>query len=139
MILIFILSGCFSTSAQSVFGNWKTFDVFNKEKEEAIVKIYNQNDSLFIKIIEIIPVDHRNDVCKKCDDEYKDKPIKGLVILKGALLKNNIWQGAKILNAKTGFYYGCNISIQNNNWLKVRGFLGYPFIGKTVYWQRIAD
>jgi len=133
------LSGIYSLTAQSVFGKWKTFDIFNKNKEESIVEIFKQDDSLFVKIIKIIPIEHQEDVCKKCEDENKNKPIKGLVILKGATLKNNIWQGAKILNAKNGFYYGCQISIEDDNWLKVRGFIGYPLFGKTIYWQKVTD
>ena len=139
VLLPLLFLGCFCTSAQSVFGKWKTFDIFNKDKEEAIVEIYNKNDSLYIKIIEIIPIEHRQDLCSKCDDENKNKPIKGLVILKAAYLKDNVWQGAKILNAKNGYYYGCNISLQDNNWLRIRGFIGYPIFGKTVYWKKVAS
>jgi len=138
-ILFFSLMGICSVKAQSIFGKWKTFDVFNKDKEESIVEIYKQNDSLFVKIVKIIPKEHREDVCEKCEGENKDKPIQGLVILKGATLKDNVWQGAKILNAKNGFYYGCNISLKDEIWLKVRGFIGYPFFGKTVYWKKVRD
>ena len=139
LFFCFFFIGIYSATAQTVFGKWKTFDVFNKDKEESIVEVYEQNDSLFVKIIKIIPIEHREDVCKKCEGENKDKPIQDLVILKGATLKNNVWQGAKILNAKNGFYYGCNISLKDENWLKVRGFVGYPFFGKTVYWERVVD
>lgn len=139
LVSILLFLGCHLSSSQSVFGKWKTFDIFNKDIEESIVEIYKKNDSLYVKIVEIIPVEHRKDVCKKCTDENKDKPIKGMVILKAAFLKNNIWQGAKILNAKNGYYYGCNISILDKNWLKIRGFIGYPFFGKTVYWQKVES
>lgn len=138
-IFSFLFVGCFFASAQSVFGKWKTFDVFNKTKEEAIVEIYELNNSLHVKIIEIIPKEHREDICVKCDDENKNKPILGLIILKGATLKNGIWQGAKILNAKNGFRYGCHISLKDDNLLKIRGFIGYPFFGKTVYWQKVDE
>ena len=131
--------GIYSVKAQSVFGKWKTFDIFNEDKEESIVEVYKQNDLLFVKIIKIIPIEHREDICKKCEGKNKDKPIQDLVILNGATLKGNVWQGAKILNAKNGFYYGCNISEKDENWLKVRGFVGYPFFGKTVYWERVVD
>lgn len=138
-LLFFSLMGIYSVKAQSVFGKWKTFDIFNKDKEESIVEIYQQNDLLFVKIIKIIPIEHREDVCSKCEGENKNKPIQGLVILNGATLKDNVWQGAKILNAKNGFYYGCNISLKDENWIKIRGFIGYPFFGKTVYWEKVTD
>jgi uncharacterized protein (DUF2147 family) len=137
-ILIFSW-GCFLTSAQSVFGKWKTFDIYDKDKEEAIVEIFEENDSLHIKIIEIIPEEHKEDICIKCDDDNRNQPILDLIILEGAILKDGIWQGAKILNAKNGYRYGCNISLISENLLKIRGFIGIPFFGKTVFWEKIDD
>jgi uncharacterized protein (DUF2147 family) len=136
-LILYLFLGYCSVSAQSVFGKWKTFDIFDKTKEEAIVEIYKYNDSLAIKIIQIIPEEHQDDICNKCKDKNKNRPIKGLVILEGATLKNGVWQGAKILNAKNGYHYGCHLSLKNNNLLKVRGYIGYPLFGKTVYWQKV--
>lgn len=124
-------------SAQTVFGKWKTYDIFNKKKEESIVEIYKVADKLYIKILEILPEEHRNDLCTKCSGKQKDQPILGMVILEGAQLEKGVWQGAKILNAKNGNYYGCHISLAENDLLKVRGFVGYPLFGKTVYWTRV--
>jgi len=126
-------------SAQSVFGKWKTYDVFDKNKEEAIVEIFKDNDSLCIRIIEILPDEHRDDLCNKCEGENKNQPILDLIILEGATLENGIWQGAKILNAKNGYRYGCNISLLNDDFLKIRGFIGIPFFGKTVFWRKMTD
>jgi uncharacterized protein (DUF2147 family) len=135
--LALIIFGNLLSNAQTVFGKWKTFDVFNKEKEEAIVEIFKENDSLCIRIIEILPEEHRDDLCNNCSGENKNKPILDLIILEGATLKKEIWQGAKILNAKNGYRYGCNISLLSENILKIRGFIGIPFFGKTVYWEKV--
>lgn len=135
-IFIFFISG-FITHSQSIIGKWKTYDILTSSKEESIVEISTQNDSLYVKIVKIIPREHQNDLCTKCDGENKNKPIVGLTILKGATLQGNIWKGAKILNAKSGFYYGCHISIKDDKRLRIRGFIGYPFFGKTVYWHKV--
>ena len=136
---ILFISGYGLISAQSVFGKWKTYDVFNKDKEEAIVEIFSENDSLCIRILEILPDEHRDDLCNKCEGKNKNQPILDLIILEGATLKKGIWQGAKILNAKNGYRYGCNISLLNDNYLKIRGFIGIPFFGKTVYWKKMTE
>ncbi len=128
-----------AVEAQSVLGKWKTYDIFDKNREEAIVEILQDKDGLYIKIIEIIPEEHKNDLCTKCDDSRKDQPILGMVILKGAKLQDNVWQGAKILNAKNGNEYGCNFSLEAPDLLRVRGFVGYPIFGKTLYWTRINE
>ena len=85
------------------------------------------------------PEDHKNDLCVKCSEPLKNKPILGMVILQGATLKNGVWQGAKILNAKNGKQYGCQISLESPDLLKVRGFVGYPIFGKNLYWTRVQN
>lgn len=139
VIVCFLCLCCHQTRGQSVLGKWKTYDIFDKSKEEAIVEIYSVNNKLFVKIIEILPEEHKNDLCKRCAGEEKDQPILGMVILKGAELDNGIWKGSPILNAKNGKRYGCHISLENKDLLKVRGFVGYPIFGKTLYWTRVKN
>jgi uncharacterized protein (DUF2147 family) len=139
LFFFFLCLTLHKTYGQSVLGKWKTYDIFDKSKEESIVEIYSLSNQLFVKIVEILPEEHKNDLCKRCTGEYKDKPILGLVILKGATLEDGIWKGAPILNAKNGKYYGCHISLENKDVLKVRGFVGYPIFGKTLYWTRVKD
>lgn len=124
-------------AAQTVVGKWKTYDVFDKKKEEAIVDIRIIKDSLYVRIEKIIPKEHRLDICKKCTDHRKNQPITGMIILSGSTLKNGIWKGSKILNAKNGKQYGCHISLDGPDLLKIRGFVGYPIFGKTIYWTRV--
>lgn len=138
VILLLIASHQLAT-AQGVTGKWKTYDIFNNNKPESIVFISIVNNSLYVIIDEIIPEDHKNDLCTKCTGNQKNKPIKGMVILEAATLKNGIWQGAQILNAKNGKEYGCQISLAAPDLLKVRGFVGYPIFGKTLYWTRVKQ
>ena len=126
-----------AVKSQSVVGKWKTYDIFDKNREEAIVEIYLDKGGLYVKIIEILPLEHKNDLCEKCPGSLKDKPILGMIILRAAKFQDNVWQGAKILNAKNGKEYGCHISIEGPDLLRVRGFIGYPIFGKTLYWTRI--
>lgn len=126
-----------AVKAQSVIGKWKTYNIFDKNREEAIVEIYLDKGGLYVKIIDILPPEHKNDLCKKCSGSLKDKPILGMIILRAAKFQDNVWQGAKILNAKNGKEYGCHISIEAPDLLRVRGFIGYPIFGKTLYWTRI--
>lgn len=138
-IALFLCLPLHQTSGQSVLGKWKTYDVFDQSREEAIVEIYSLNNQLFVKIVEILPEEHKNDLCKRCTGEEKGQPILGMVILKGATLEDGIWRGAPILNAKNGKSYGCHISLVHKDLLKVRGFVGYPIFGKTLYWTRVKD
>jgi len=123
-------------SCQSVHGKWITYDIFKSSVEEAVVEIYEVDGRLFIRIDSIIPEEHRSDRCSRCEGSLKDQPIKGLEILKGARFEDGIWQGAKILNAKNGRWYGCHITPSTGDTMKVRGFIGYPIFGKNLYWTR---
>lgn len=129
----------FQITAQGVQGKWKTYDVFNKNVAESIVEIYMIDEALYVKIVEILPDEHKDDLCTKCKGQQKNEPILGMVILKGAQFKDGIWQGAKILNAKNGNKYGCHISLVAEDLLKIRGFVGYPIFGKTLYWTRVKE
>lgn len=143
MLRIFIFISlffiCQANLAQTVTGKWKTYDVFNKHKEESIVEISIKDEMLIIKIVQIIPKEHRLDSCVKCTDERKDMPIMGMTILEGAKLTDGVWKGASILHARNGKEYGCHISLEAPDLLKVRGFVGYPIFGKTLYWTRVKD
>ncbi len=136
--LLFMLT-CQISLAQTIVGMWKTYDIFNKHNEESIVQISIENDLLSIKIIQIIPKQHRLDSCVKCTDDRKNMPINGMIILQGATFEAGIWKGAEILNAKNGKEYGCHISLAAPDLLKVRGFVGYPIFGKTLYWTRVKE
>ena len=138
-ILFFLIFSCHVSLAQSVTGKWKTFDIFNSSRAESIVEISVVNEKMYVIISEIIPEDHKNDLCIKCTDHRKDEPILGMVILNGATLKKGVWQGVKVLNAKNGKEYGCHISLAAPDLLRVRGFIGYPIFGKTLYWTRVEE
>jgi uncharacterized protein (DUF2147 family) len=142
VIFFFTLFYCLAgddVSGQSVMGKWKTYDVFDNTIEESIVDIYKFENQLFIKIDKIIPEEHINDLCINCKGKDKDQPVLGMIILEGAVFHEGVWQGAQILNAKNGKRYGCHISLEENDLLKVRGFVGYPFFGKTLFWTRVKD
>lgn len=137
-VLLSCLTFCHS-EAQSVVGKWKTYDIFDATKEESIVEVSISNNQLFVRIDEIIPAEHKNDLCVKCKGKEKNRPILGLGILEGARFEDGVWKGAQILNAKNGKYYGCHISLESKDLLKVRGFVGYPIFGKTLYWTRVKS
>lgn len=136
-VVIFVFLALNKVEAQVVVGKWKTYDIFDKTKEESIVDVYIIDDQLFVRIEKIIPPEHVNDICVNCTGKQKNQPILGMIILAGASYEEGVWKGAKILNAKNGKRYGCHISLEGNDLLKVRGFIGYPIFGKTLYWTRV--
>ena len=99
-----------STQAQisAILGDWKTVD--DKTGDSfSIIHIYKATDGLYYGKIAEMLVGPKDAVCTACVDGDKDKPLEGLVIIRG--MKYNAektqLEGGKVLEPETGkFYYG---------------------------------
>lgn len=123
-------------------GIWKTIDDVTK-KEKALVEIsLNADNQLEGRILKVFyePGKENETTCKACKGDKKDKPLVGLLILEKMTQdknKTNTWQGGTILDPKTGKVYRCQLTLSNdNNQLKVRGFIGISLLGRTQVWER---
>lgn len=122
--------------AQTILGKWKTIDD-ETGKAKSVVEIYEENGEILGKIISIYDKSKENDVCSKCEGNKKNKPLKGLVILQGAKKNGSSWDGGTILDPSKGKVYKCTLSLESENKLKLRGYLGISLLGRTQYWERI--
>lgn len=122
--------------AQSVLGKWKTIDDETGEAK-SVVEIYEENGKVYGKVIMIFDKTKENELCKKCDGDKKDKPIKGMVILEGAKKEGSSWEGGRILDPTKGKVYKCTLSLENKDKLKLRGYVGISLLGRTQYWERV--
>ncbi len=124
------------TFAQGVTGKWKTIDDETGE-EKSIVEIYQDNGKIYGKVIEILNPARKNATCTECEGADKDKPIEGLVIIRGLEKDGDEYNDGKILDPQNGKLYKCYIELESANKLKVRGYIGFSLLGRTQYWQRI--
>ena len=79
-----------------------------------------------------------DDVCDRCSDDRKDKPILGLEIIRGAKKAEGkeVWEGGKILDPENGRNYTLRLTpAEGGRKLEVRGSFG-PF-GRTQTWVRV--
>lgn len=128
----------FVTNAQSVFGKWKTIDD-KTGKESSIIEIYKKGEKAYGKVVDIIDESKKENICTECSGKNKDKPIMGMVIVDGLKKDGNEWSGGKILDPKNGKKYKCYITLENENKLKVRGYIGFSLLGRTQYWHRVTE
>lgn len=131
---IFLVVGL-GANAQSVFGKWKTIDD-ETGKEKSIVQIYKKDGKAYAKILELLDSESKGKLCNKCKGDKKNKPIEGMVIINGLKKDGDEWANAKILDPKTGKLYKCYITLESNDKLKIRGFIGFSLFGRTQYWHR---
>lgn len=133
--LTFILI-CSQLNAQTVLGKWKTIDD-KTGNAKSIIEIYEKDGKVYGKIIDILDPAKRNRKCDKCEKEYKDKPILGMVIITGLKKDGDEYNGGKILDPETGNLYKCYIKLLDKNKLEVRGYMGIALIGRSQTWIRV--
>ena len=128
----------FYSQNQTVVGKWKTIDD-ETGKAKSVVEIYEKSGKMYGKVIEIFDVEHKNNVCKDCTGEDRNKPILGLVIIKGLKKEGDDYANGKIVDPKNGKIYKCLITLESKDRLKVRGFIGFSLFGRTQYWSRVKN
>ncbi len=125
-----------TANAQSVVGKWKTFDDETKEAK-SIVEITERGGKIYGKVIEILNPAKKDIKCKNCSGADKDKPVLGLEILKGLSKDGKEYSDGKILDPSNGKLYKCTVSLDGNDKLKVRGYVGISAFGRTQVWTRV--
>ncbi len=123
---------------RSVVGHWKTIDD-KTGKALSIIKIYEKDQVFYGKVVEIFDAKGKHKLCEKCPGEDKGKPFLGLVVMSGLKKHGKEYSGGKILDPLNGDFYQCFITLENEDKLKVRGYIGFAIFGRTQYWYRAAD
>ncbi len=121
--------------AQDVFGTWKTIDD-NTGEARSLVEIYQEDGKVYGKILELINPSEPDPVCDKCCCEDKDQPVLGLTFIKGLEKDGDEYNGGKILDPENGKLYKCYITLEEEDKLKVRGYIGFSLLGRTQFWYR---
>lgn len=120
----------------SITGKWKTIDD-ETGKVVSVVEIYEAKGKFWGKIIELTNPKDRDRVCVECSGNDHNKPILGLVVIKGLTKVGNEYTNGKILDPKHGKLYKSIICLEGKDKLKVRGYIGVSLIGRTQYWERL--
>jgi uncharacterized protein (DUF2147 family) len=136
-LVVFFAIIC-NAQSQNVIGKWKTVDD-ETGKPKSVVEIYEKSGKIYGKIIEILEADKRNKVCEECTGEDRNKPILGMVIIKGLRKDGKEYNDGQILDPKNGKLYKCFITLEGNDKLKLRGYVGVAMFGRTQYWSRVKS
>ncbi|MBK7000365.1 MAG: DUF2147 domain-containing protein [Rhodoferax sp.] len=138
VIASFALSAVSAMAQMTPVGLWKTLSDDGKiEKSE--VRVVDNNGIVSGKIERILdPKAKPGEVCDKCTDERKDKPMLGLEIIRGMkkVEGKDVWEDGKILDPENGKDYTLRLTpVEGGKKLEMRGsFFG---IGRTQTWIRI--
>lgn len=139
-LVMLLMNGLALAGQDSVLGSWLT------DGGKSRVEIEQCGDALCGKITWLAEptypegdemagqakVDRENP-----DEALRQRPIMGLQLLSGFHYDdNNVWTGGKIYDPRNGKTYSCKITLVDEHTLKVRGYIGFSLLGRTVIWTR---
>lgn len=125
-----------ASAADPVVGRWKTIDD-ETGKAKSIVEItQNSNGTFSGRIIEILSSDKGpNPICDKCKDDRKNKPVKGMEIVRGMKKEGAGYAGGTILRPADGKIFKSKMQLlDGGKKLEVSGC--FSIICKEQVWIR---
>ena len=134
------LASSFAHAQATPAGLWKTIDDAGNT-ETSLIRIIEAGGVFSGRLEKLLEPGARQDsVCDKCTDERKDKPIVGMVIIKGVKQSESNtarFDGGEILDPNNGKTYKLSLTpIDAGKKLTVRGYIGTPLLGRTQTWIR---
>ncbi len=69
------------------------------------------------------------------DKKLRDRPLLGLEILRDFRFEEDKWVGGRVYDPKNGKTYRCELRLEGSK-LKVRGYIGVSWLGRTTEWER---
>ena len=119
-------------AAGSPIGQWNTVDE-KTGKVRSTVEVYDQDGKIFAKITGLSEPDDaqgKPKTCTACKGDDKDKPIVGLVIVKGLSPSGDRYKDGTILDPEDGKVYKAELWVEDGK-LKVQGYLGMFYRTQT--------
>ena len=106
-------------------------------KAKSHLEIFENNGKFGGKIVKLLNKPE-NSLCDKCEGDEKNKPLMGMVLVKGLYLKDGYWQGGTIMDPNKGSTYGCSFWFETGNAdiLNVKG-KHWTGLSRTQKWYRV--
>lgn len=121
----------------SIAGTWIAYD--DDGSALARIEIRIQGRHAEGRIVTVLARDPsgREPVCARCPGDARGKALRGLRILDAERNdRDGSWHG-EVLDPGEETVYRCTVQLaENGNRLRVRGYVGLPWLGRTEYWTR---
>ena len=118
-----------------VTGMWKITDE-KSNVEKSIVEVFKKDNKYYGRVVKILETSKRTH-CEQCEGDLKNQPLLGMIIVSDLIKNENGGTDGNVLNPANGKTYSCYIELVEPDKLKMRGYLGIPIFGKTMYWNRL--
>ena len=142
LISLFMSFHAFSQSdADRLIG--KYYVVKQDTKAESRIQIYKNSEGkyegkiIWLKEPNFPDGTPKRDI-KNPNAELRKVKADQIVLLKNFTYddKNKEWSGGEIYDPEEGKTYKCKLKFESAAKLKVRGYIGVPALGKTMFWTK---
>lgn len=73
------------------------------------------------------------------DLALRDRTVEGLEILRGLKPREDgTWVDGRIYDPASGHTYNCQLVLDGDDRIRLRGYIGVPLIGRTTTWTRVG-
>ena len=73
------------------------------------------------------------------EPSLRDRKVEGLEVLRGLVSQGNgTWAYGRIYDPASGNTYTCHLTLDGNDRVRLRGYIGIPLIGRTTTWIRVG-
>ena len=87
--------------SSAIIGKWKAIDD-QTGKAVSVIEIFEKHNKIYGRIVELLNSKAKNPKCDKCDGEDRNKPVLGLIVIKGLSKEGDEYTNGKILDPKHG-------------------------------------
>jgi uncharacterized protein (DUF2147 family) len=124
-------------NGDNIIGIWLT-----PGKEPAKIQVFRSDNSYYGKIVWLKNATEngkpRVDIHNP-DQSKRTREVLGLLILSDFKFKGeNEWESGKIYDPESGKTYSCILSLIDKGTLKVRGYVGISWFGRTEIWTKTS-
>lgn len=140
----FVLTILASLIFNLVSGQHQLLDKWYTSDKDAQIKFYKKGDKYYGKIVWLSEPDNENGNPKKDvenpDPDKRSRAIMGLELFKDFEYEgDNEWEDGTVYDVESGDTYDCLMWLEDKNTLKVKGYIGVSWLGRTETFTRVQD
>ncbi len=125
--------------AQAYLGDWRAVDDESGEAR-AVVRLYEDGGQLFGRIVQVLPTRREptpNFGCRSCVGEFAGADLRDIPIVRDLEWQGEGFGGGHIYDPRSGRRYNAALTLDGENRLRVRGYVGFRALGRTQVWERV--
>lgn len=138
-----LLAGSFTTDKPTGLRSFDIMGVWQDENEEFKVRI-EPNGPYYIG--RIVWLKHGLDVTGQPkrdqlnpDPALRNRTFLGLPVITGLEFDGERWRGGRLYDVESGRTYDCYVSLITLDRAEVRAYIGFPFLGRSLYFNRVSQ